>query len=80
MPNSNLIGSNLVAMQRPSTELMLASQMISQFKSFNIVSIFNLTEPGEHPFCGAAGKGKGLLPRGFTYNPEDFMNEGGMIF
>ena len=35
-------------------------------------AIFNLEEPGEHPYCG-----DGIIPStGFSYTPELLMNEG----
>ena len=44
--------------------------MITQFKQKNIVAVFNLEEPGEHPYCG-----DGIIPKtGFSYTPEFLMN------
>lgn len=42
-------------------------------KELNIGAIFNLQEPGEHPFCG-----DGLVSQtiGFSYDPELLNNEG----
>lgn len=35
-----------------------------------ITAVFNLQEPGEHPFCG-----DGIIPKtGFSYTPELLMN------
>lgn len=36
------------------------------------MAVFNLEEPGEHPYCG-----DGIIPKtGFSYTPEDLMKEG----
>lgn len=41
------------------------------FCRLNITAVFNLTLPGEHPYCG-----DGLGPSGFPYDPEkDLMAE-----
>ena len=46
--------------------------MINQLKSKNVVAIFNLEEPGEHPYCG-----DGIIPKiGFSYTPENLMQKG----
>lgn len=46
--------------------------IINQFKKKNIVAVFNLEEPGEHPYCG-----DGIIPKtGFSYTPEDLMKGG----
>jgi hypothetical protein len=46
--------------------------ILSQFEQKGITSVFNLTEPGEHPFCGHE-----LLPScGFSYDPEALMSRG----
>ena len=46
--------------------------LIEQFRSHAITAVFNLTEPGEHPFCG-----HGILTSsGFPYHPEAFMASG----
>jgi hypothetical protein len=37
---------------RPSDSIIKEANLIAQFKANDIVAIFNLTEPGEHPFCG----------------------------
>lgn len=39
---------------------------------WGITAVINLQHPGEHANCGF-----GLEKSGFTYNPEDFMDNGG---
>ncbi|KAI9339699.1 hypothetical protein BDR26DRAFT_862145 [Obelidium mucronatum] len=62
-------------MQRPSTRLMNEYNLITVFKEAGIKSIFNLQIANEHSNCG-----DGIDPRcgssGFSYVPEDWMNEG----
>jgi hypothetical protein len=71
--HSSWITENILAMQRPSDELIdgESTKLIQQFVECNISSIFNLTEPGEHPYCGFE-----LRPSGFPYSPERFMTAG----
>ena len=69
--HSSWITNTLVAMQRPSDELIENLKLIDQFKSAGITAIFNLTEPGEHPYCGY-----GIKASGFPYTPDVFMNAG----
>ena len=59
-------------MQRPADELLDSENLVKQFVDQNITAIFNLTEPGEHPYCGF-----GLKTSGFPYTPERFMISGG---
>ena len=59
-------------MQRPTDELIVGDvKLVEQFKEHGITAIFNLTQPGEHPYCGV-----GLKASGFTYSPENFMKAG----
>lgn len=74
--HSSWITESILAMQRPTEELVDGdAKLIEQFKSSGITALFNLTEPGEHPYCGS-----GLRPSGFTYTPERFMSAGSMLF
>ena len=70
--HSSWIDDSILAMQRPNDTLMKESNLIEQFRSNNIVAIFNLTEPGEHPFCGYGN----LKSSGFPYQPETLMAAG----
>ncbi|RLN56835.1 hypothetical protein BBJ29_003186 [Phytophthora kernoviae] len=60
-----------LAMMRPSSRLMNEYKIAEQFQKLNITAVFNLTLPGEHPYCG-----DGLVTSGFPYDPEkDLMAE-----
>jgi hypothetical protein len=69
--NSTWITESIMAMQRPS-DAHFDNGLLDQFVTNRIVAVFNLTEPGEHPFCGY-----GIIPAtGFSYSPERLMNVG----
>lgn len=70
--HSSWVDDSILAMQRPNDTLMKESNLIEQFQANNIVAIFNLTEPGEHPFCGYGN----LKSSGFPYYPETLMAAG----
>ncbi|XP_072551629.1 protein tyrosine phosphatase domain-containing protein 1 [Salminus brasiliensis] len=66
---SSWVTYDIVAMARPSTNLIKRYSMIEQFKKLNIKSIINMQLPGEHAHCGPD-----LEPdSGFTYSPQVFM-------
>jgi hypothetical protein len=65
------ITDEIMAMQRPADELFDSIDLLGKFKSCKITAVLNLTEPGEHPFCGF-----GLKPSGFPYSPEKLMAVG----
>nr|CAB3265274.1 protein tyrosine phosphatase domain-containing protein 1-like [Phallusia mammillata] len=67
---SSWVLDNVVAMSRPSTEIMEKYDIIGQFKKHNITSIINLQRPGEHASCGPPLDKDSL----FTYHPQDFMD------
>lgn len=71
--HSNWIMDDVLGMARPSDRMVDADdiKLLDQFQKHGITAIFNLTESGEHPWCG-----DGLLPNGFTYTPERFMAAG----
>jgi len=47
-------------------------RVLESFMAANITAVFNTTQPGEHPFCGA-----GILEQtGFPYSPEKLMAVG----
>ncbi|CAM9885456.1 unnamed protein product, partial [Chrysoparadoxa australica] len=69
--HSDWITDQILAMQRPSSRLLEKYNLVSAFKQHGIVAVINLTEPGEHPWCG-----DGLKSSGFPYQPEEFMQEG----
>ncbi|CAK6957453.1 protein tyrosine phosphatase domain-containing protein 1 [Scomber scombrus] len=63
------VTDHLLAMSRPSTELIKKYNIIDQFKRNGIKTVVNLQIPGEHASCGNP-----LEPgSGFSYNPEAFM-------
>lgn len=70
--HSTWITENILAMQRPSNLLFKTFNLIEKFVEKRVVAIFNLTEPGEHPYCG-----DGILDSsGFPYCPEILMKAG----
>ncbi|KAM8867142.1 protein tyrosine phosphatase domain-containing protein 1 isoform 1-T1 [Synchiropus picturatus] len=69
---SSWITDNLLAMARPSTEIMDKYNIIQQFQRCGLKTVINLQRPGEHASCGNP-----LEPEsGFTYLPERFMEAG----
>lgn len=69
---SSWITDNLLAMARPSTEIIEKFNVIQQFQTCGLKTVINLQRPGEHASCGST-----LEPEsGFTYRPEVFMEAG----
>ena len=72
--NSTWITESVMAMQRPS-DAFFDRGLLDQFKENKIVAVFNLCEPGEHPYCGY-----GIIAHtGFPYTPERLMTAGSKI-
>ncbi|MBN3325369.1 PTPC1 protein, partial [Atractosteus spatula] len=69
---SSWITDNLLAMARPSTEIIEKYNIIEQFQRFGVKTIINLQRPGEHASCGNPVE----QDSGFTYRPETFMEAG----
>ncbi|XP_007956396.1 protein tyrosine phosphatase domain-containing protein 1 [Orycteropus afer afer] len=69
---SSWVTDNILAMARPSTELIEKYHIIEQFQSCGIKTIINLQRPGEHASCGHSLEQES----GFTYLPEAFMEAG----
>ncbi|NXG04371.1 PTPC1 protein, partial [Sakesphorus luctuosus] len=69
---SSWITDNILAMARPSTELIEKYSIIEQFERYGIKTIINLQRPGEHASCGNPLEQES----GFTYLPEAFMEAG----
>ncbi|XP_068276018.1 protein tyrosine phosphatase domain-containing protein 1 isoform X2 [Nyctibius grandis] len=69
---SSWITHNILAMARPSTELIDKYNIIEQFERYGIKTIINLQCPGEHASCGNPLEQES----GFTYLPEAFMEAG----
>ncbi|XP_073500623.1 protein tyrosine phosphatase domain-containing protein 1 isoform X1 [Phyllobates terribilis] len=66
---SSWITENILAMARPSTEILEKYNIIKQFQSCGIKTVINLQRPGEHASCGNPLEQES----GFTYLPEAFM-------
>ncbi|XP_057354383.1 protein tyrosine phosphatase domain-containing protein 1 isoform X2 [Manis pentadactyla] len=69
---SSWVTDNILAMARPSTELLQKYCVIEQFQSHGIKTVINLQCPGEHASCGNPLEQES----GFTYLPEAFMEAG----
>ncbi|XP_068598760.1 protein tyrosine phosphatase domain-containing protein 1 [Brachionichthys hirsutus] len=66
---SSWITDNLLAMARPSTELIEKYNIIERFQRCGLKTVINLQRPGEHASCGNPLEQQS----GFTYRPETFM-------
>jgi len=73
---SSWVTENILAMARPSTELLEKYRLIEQFQSHGIKTVINLQRPGEHASCGNPLEQES----GFTYLPEAFMEAGSKSF
>lgn len=69
---SSWITDKLLAMARPSTEIIEKYHIIEQFRSCGLKTVINLQRPGEHASCGNPLEQES----GFTYRPEIFMEAG----
>ncbi|MBN3297749.1 PTPC1 protein, partial [Amia calva] len=69
---SSWITDNLLAMARPSTEIIEKYNIIEQFQRYGVKTVINLQRPGEHASCGNPLE----QASGFTYRPETFMEAG----
>uniref|UniRef100_A0A8D3E4M1 Protein tyrosine phosphatase domain-containing protein 1 n=1 Tax=Scophthalmus maximus TaxID=52904 RepID=A0A8D3E4M1_SCOMX len=69
---SSWITDNLLAMARPSTEIIEKYNIIQQFQRCGLKTVINLQRPGEHASCGNPLEQES----GFTYRPETFMEAG----
>ncbi|XP_041639719.1 protein tyrosine phosphatase domain-containing protein 1 [Cheilinus undulatus] len=69
---SSWITDNLLAMARPSTEIIEKYNIIKQFQRCGLKTVINLQRPGEHASCGNSLEQES----GFTYRPETFMEAG----
>lgn len=67
--HSSWITDFILAMQRPSESMFNEANLVEQFRRNRVAAVFNLTEPGEHPYCGCGNQ----LYSGFPYNPERLM-------
>ncbi|MED6274829.1 Protein tyrosine phosphatase domain-containing protein 1 [Characodon lateralis] len=69
---SSWITDNLLAMARPSSEVIEKYNIIQQFQRCGLKTVINLQRPGEHASCGYPLEQES----GFTYRPEIFMEAG----
>uniref|UniRef100_A0A8D0E2A2 Protein tyrosine phosphatase domain-containing protein 1 n=2 Tax=Salvator merianae TaxID=96440 RepID=A0A8D0E2A2_SALMN len=69
---SSWVTDNILAMSRPSTELIEKYNIIEQFQRCGVKTVINLQRPGEHASCGNPLEQES----GFTYLPEAFMEAG----
>lgn len=69
---SSWITDNLLAMARPSTEVIEKYNIIEQFQRCGLKTVINLQRPGEHASCGNPLEQES----GFSYRPETFMEAG----
>jgi hypothetical protein len=70
--HSHWITDYIIAMQRPNNTSLQNGALADMTKK-KVTAIFNLTEPGEHPYCGTGN----LKESGFPYSPELVMSAGG---
>lgn len=68
--HSNWVTHDILAMARPNDSAFDDPEfkLLEAWQNAGITAVFNLTECGEHPYCG-----DGLLENGFTYIPERVM-------
>lgn len=69
--HSHWVTDEIAAMQRPN-EKSLKNGALQDMVNKRVTAVFNLTEPGEHPFCGCGN----LSSSGFPYLPETLMSVG----
>ncbi|XP_008409534.1 protein tyrosine phosphatase domain-containing protein 1 isoform X2 [Poecilia reticulata] len=67
---SSWVTDDIIAMARPSNQLIKKYNIIEQFQRLKIRSIINMQLPGEHAHCGPPLD----LDSGFTYSPQTFMD------
>lgn len=75
--NSNWVGDNVIASQRPSTSLFLKYLLIQQFKEKQVTGVLNLQEKGEHRSCGPDGIYESC---GFSYSGVDDLMPNGVYY
>ncbi len=69
--HSAWITDYIIGMQRPNDQVLDAGALQDMVDK-KITAVFNLTEPGEHPYCGTGI----LADSGFPYSPEKLMAAG----
>nr|XP_045614195.1 protein tyrosine phosphatase domain-containing protein 1-like [Procambarus clarkii] len=68
---SHWVTDSILAMARPSTEVILSKDLVGQFLKNDIKTVINLQLAGEHHSCGEP-----LQASGFSYDPSVFMENG----
>ncbi|KAK0399586.1 hypothetical protein QR680_003122 [Steinernema hermaphroditum] len=68
---SSWVTKDILAMSRPTTDLINKYDIVGQLKRNNIRSVINLQHVGEHASCGPP-----LHKSGFSYDPESLMSNG----
>ncbi|XP_069942063.1 protein tyrosine phosphatase domain-containing protein 1-like [Cherax quadricarinatus] len=68
---SHWVTDSILAMARPSTEVIQKKDLVGQFLKHDIKTVINLQLPGEHSSCGDP-----LSDSGFSYDPSIFMENG----
>ena len=68
---SHWVTNDVMAMSRPTTQLIQEYDFIGQLKAHCISSIFCVQKPGEHSRCG-----RKLELSGFSYDPQVVMDSG----
>lgn len=71
--HSNIVSGVIIASARLSNRKIKEWNLIEQLKALNVVAVFNLEEPGEHPICGDRLVSDKI---GFSYDPEIVNNAG----
>eukprot|EP01039_Chlorochromonas_danica_P000527 gene527-566_t len=69
--HSHWINDSIIAMQRPN-DIAFENGALKDMVTKKVTAVFNLTEPGEHPYCGTGN----LAISGFPYSPEKLMHVG----
>ncbi|KAI9221738.1 protein-tyrosine phosphatase-like protein [Blastocladiella britannica] len=73
---SSWITPNILAMARPSADLMANGNLVEEMRVRGVTSVINLQQLHEHPQCGY-----GVMPKtGFSYDPEEFIKAGFYFF
>lgn len=73
--HSHWITDYIVAMQRPNDQSFIDGALVDMIEK-NITAVFNLTEPGEHPYCGCGV----IHETGFPYSPQILMDSGSKFY
>ncbi len=67
------IEEDMIGLQRPWHHTLECLGVVDQLRRHRVRGLFNLQMAGEHGYCGPGR----LLPCGFSYDPEGFMEADG---